>query len=85
MRLPRIAEPLRHRDFRLLWTGQTLSLLGSFVSNIAYPFQILQLGGSAVELGTLVSLYAGSSRTVASAGWPKRCVDPASHPSIRSS
>jgi hypothetical protein len=36
MRLPRIVEPLRHRDFRLLWTGQTLTLLGSFVSNIAY-------------------------------------------------
>lgn len=31
------------------------------MSNIAYPFQILQLGGSALELGTLVSLYAGSS------------------------
>jgi DHA3 family tetracycline resistance protein-like MFS transporter len=61
MRLPRIVEPLRHRDFRLLWTGQTLTLLGTFVSNIAYPFQILQLGGSALELGTLVSLYAGSS------------------------
>jgi len=61
VRLPRIVEPLRHRDFRLLWTGQTLTLLGTFVSNIAYPFQILQLGGSALELGTLVSLYAGSS------------------------
>jgi DHA3 family tetracycline resistance protein-like MFS transporter len=61
MPLPRIVEPLRHRDFRLLWTGQTLTLLGTFVSNIAYPFQILQLGGSALELGTLVSLYAGSS------------------------
>lgn len=61
MRLPRIIEPLRHRDFRLLWTGQTLTLLGTFVSNIAYPFQILQLGGSALELGTLVSLYAGAS------------------------
>jgi MFS family permease len=61
MRLPRIVEPLRHRDFRLLWTGQTLTLLGTFVSNIAYPFQILELGGSALELGTLVSFYAGSS------------------------
>jgi MFS family permease len=61
LRLPRIIEPLRHRDFRLLWTGQTLTLLGSFVSNIAYPFQVLQLGGSALELGTLVSAYTGSS------------------------
>src|SRR5207302_1714130 len=36
MRLPRIVQPLRHRDFRLLWTGQTLTLLGSFVSYVAY-------------------------------------------------
>jgi MFS family permease len=61
VRLPRIVEPLRHRDFRLLWTGQTLTLLGSFVSNIAYPFQVLQLGGSALELGALVSAFTGSS------------------------
>ena len=61
MRVPRIVEPLRHRDFRLLWSGQTLTLLGSFVSNIAYPFQVLLLGGSALELGVLVSAYTGAS------------------------
>ena len=61
MRIPRIVEPLRHRDFRLLWTGQTLTLLGSFVSNIAYPFQVLQLGGSALELGAFVSAFTGAS------------------------
>jgi DHA3 family tetracycline resistance protein-like MFS transporter len=61
VRLPRIVEPLRHRDFRLLWTGQTLTLLGSFVSNIAYPFQVLQLGGSALELGGFVSAFTGAS------------------------
>ena len=61
MRLPRIVEPLRHRDFRLLWAGQTLTLLGSFVSNIAYPFQVLQLGGSALELGAFVSAFTGAS------------------------
>jgi DHA3 family tetracycline resistance protein-like MFS transporter len=61
VRLPRIVEPLRHRDFRLLWTGQTLTLLGSFVSNIAFPFQVLQLGGSALELGAFVSAFTGAS------------------------
>jgi DHA3 family tetracycline resistance protein-like MFS transporter len=61
VRLPRIVEPLRHRDFRLLWTGQSLTLLGSFVSNIAYPFQVLQLGGTALELGVLVSIFTASS------------------------
>ncbi|MBI2773503.1 MAG: MFS transporter [Chloroflexi bacterium] len=61
MKLPRIAEPLRHRDFRLLWIGQTVTLLGTSISNVAFPFQILQLGGSAVELGTFISVYAVSS------------------------
>lgn len=61
MRVPRVFEPLRHRDFRLLWTGQTLTLLGSFVSQVAYPFQIIQLGGSALELGALASIYTASS------------------------
>jgi MFS family permease len=61
MRIPRIIEPLRHRDFRLLWIGQTLTMLGSFVSQIAYPFQVLALGGSALELGVLVSIYMASS------------------------
>ena len=60
MRLPRVFVPLRHRDFRLLWTGQTLSQLGSFVSNVAFPFQLLQLGGSALELGTLVSIFGAA-------------------------
>lgn len=58
LRLPRIAEPLRHRDFRLLWVGQTCTLFGTFVTNVAYPFQVLDLGGSAAEIGILVAIYA---------------------------
>lgn len=58
MKLPRIAEPLRHRDFRLLWVGQTFTLFGTFVTNVAYPFQVLLLGGTPLELGILVSVYA---------------------------
>jgi DHA3 family tetracycline resistance protein-like MFS transporter len=58
MRIPRIAEPLRHRDFRLLWIGQTFTIFGTFVTNVAYPFQVLRLGGSATELGLLVSIYS---------------------------
>jgi DHA3 family tetracycline resistance protein-like MFS transporter len=55
-----VFDPLRHRDFRLLWVGQTLSMIGSFVSNVAFPFQLLQLGGSALELGTLVSIFGSA-------------------------
>lgn len=61
MRLPRLVLPLRHRDFRLLWLGQTLTLFGTFVSNVAWPFQLLQLGGSALELGTLVSVFTAAN------------------------
>jgi len=63
VRLPRVVDPLRHRDFRLLWTGQTLTMLGTFVSNVAFPFQLLQLGGSALELGTLVSIFGAANLT----------------------
>jgi MFS family permease len=51
MRLSRALEPLAHRDFRLLWTGQAISLLGNFVHGVALPFQILALGGGPLELG----------------------------------
>lgn len=56
MRLPRIAEPLRHRDFRLLWTGQTLSLFGSWMRVVAVPFQIFALGGSVSEIGITAAI-----------------------------
>ena len=58
MRLPRIVEPLRHRDFRLLWTGQTVSMVGNFVHGVALPFQILALHGSPLQLGTGFAIFA---------------------------
>jgi hypothetical protein len=45
-----IVRPLRHRDFRLLWFGQTVSAFGNAIFGFALPFQILALGGSAVQL-----------------------------------
>ena len=51
MRLPQVFVPLRHRDFRLLWTGQLVSVLGDMIHSVALPFQLLALGGGAVELG----------------------------------
>ena len=58
MRLPRILEPLRHRDFRLLWTGQTISIFGDFIHGVALPFQILALGGGALEIGLWGALFS---------------------------
>src|SRR2546421_10859413 len=61
MRLPRVLEPLRHRDFRLLWTGQTISAFGNFIHGVALPFQILELGGGALELGIWGAAFSVST------------------------
>jgi MFS family permease len=45
----------RHRDFRLLFIGQGLSLLGSMVTYVAVPFQAYDLSGSSLTVG-LISL-----------------------------
>lgn len=60
-RWPRLLIPLRHRDFRLLWTGQTVSSFGSHVQGIAMPFQLLALGASPLQLGIAVALDTLSS------------------------
>lgn len=51
-------HPLRHRDFRLLWIGQSVSLLGNAIYGVALPFQILDLGGTPVQLGAGYAVYA---------------------------
>lgn len=53
-----LLEPLRHRNFRLLWAGQTISFFGNALYRIALPFQVFALGGSAAQLGLA---YAASS------------------------
>lgn len=42
----KLLRPLRHRDFRLLWTGTTLSLLGDGVLLVALAWQAYQLSNS---------------------------------------
>lgn len=42
-----------NRDFTLLWSGQAISMLGSRVTTLAYPFLILSLGYSAAAAGTV--------------------------------
>ena len=43
----------RHRDFRLLFTGQALSLFGSQVTFVAVPYQTFQLTHSTLAVGLL--------------------------------
>jgi MFS family permease len=46
----RLFEPLRERDFALLWAGTLVSLLGDGIYLVALPFAVLDLDGSATDL-----------------------------------
>lgn len=47
-------EPLRrHRDFRLLWSGQLVSMFGGMITMVAVPFQIFRLTHSSFAVGLL--------------------------------
>jgi MFS family permease len=49
---------LRHRDFRLLVAGTASSSLGNSITPIALAFAVLDLGGSATDLGLVVGAFA---------------------------
>jgi MFS family permease len=49
-------HPLRVRDFRLLWIGESVSLLGDQFYIIALPWLVLQVTGNALALGTIMAL-----------------------------
>ena len=52
--------PLRFPAYRLLLAGQTVSSFGSSLTPVALAFAVLELGGSATELGLVVAAYAGA-------------------------
>jgi len=51
MRLPRRVGPLHEREFRLLYAGQAVSLLGDALVPVALAFAVIDLTGSAADLG----------------------------------
>ncbi|HMM43445.1 MAG TPA: MFS transporter [Thermomicrobiales bacterium] len=44
---------LRHRDYRYIWMGQFVSMLGTQMHAAALSWQVYELTGSAVQLGLL--------------------------------
>lgn len=52
------ASPLSVRNFRLLWIGESVSLLGDQFYMIALPWLVLQITGSALALGGVLALAA---------------------------
>ncbi|MDX6482234.1 MAG: transporter, family, tetracycline resistance protein, partial [Gaiellaceae bacterium] len=61
-RRPRIFHALEHRDFRLLWSGQTVSLIGNTAFITALGWRTFTMAGSA-KLGFV--LVAESVSTLA--------------------
>jgi len=61
---------LRHRNFRLFWFGQCISLIGTWMQNIGQAWLVLEMTNSALKLSivtmvqflpvTLFSLWAGT-------------------------
>ena len=47
--------PLREREFRLLFAGRTVSLLGSAIAPVALAFAVLDLTGSKTDLGLILA------------------------------
>ena len=51
-------EVLGNRDFRLLWIGEGVSVLGDHFYMIALPWLVLQLTGDSLAMGTVLALAA---------------------------
>lgn len=47
---------LRHRDFRLFWGGQLVSLVGTWMQSVGQAWLVLELTGSAFQLGLVNAL-----------------------------
>jgi MFS family permease len=60
---PNLLRPLRVRDFRLLFSGETISVLGDYFHFVALAWLTLQLTGSGLALGSVL-MVSGIPRAV---------------------
>jgi predicted MFS family arabinose efflux permease len=78
MRFPPALRALDHRDFRLFWFGQGISVMGSWMQTVGQAWLVLELTGSPFKLGLVSALQFGPLllfSLVAGAlidRWPKR-------------
>jgi MFS family permease len=59
---------VRHRNFRLYWTGQIVSLVGTWMQTVSQPWLVLLLGGSPIQLGAVLALQFAPSLALAPLG-----------------
>ena len=78
--LQRALTSFRHRNYRLYWSGQAISLLGTWMQNIGQAWLVLALTHSAWQLGMVGALQALPILLFSLLGgvfadrWPKRSV-----------
>jgi predicted MFS family arabinose efflux permease len=53
MTFPSGLRALNHRDFRLFWSGQLVSLVGTWMQSVAQSWLVLQLSDSPLRLGLI--------------------------------
>src|SRR4029078_7075274 len=51
--MPKLTRALRHRNYRLFFTGQSLSLVGTWITRVATSWLVYRLTGSALLLGVV--------------------------------
>ena len=50
---PHIARALAHKNFRLFFSGQSVSLVGTWITRVATSWLVYRLTGSAFLLGVV--------------------------------
>jgi MFS family permease len=56
------------RNYRLYWTGQVISLIGTWMQQVSLPWLVLVLGGSGLQLGFVAVLQFGPAMLLAPFG-----------------
>jgi MFS family permease len=59
MPLPVALRAFRYRDFRLFWTGQLISLVGTWMQSVGQAWVVLEITGSPFKLGVITALQFG--------------------------
>jgi MFS family permease len=59
---------VRHRNFRLYWIGQIVSLVGTWMQSVSQPWLVLLLHGSPIQLGVVLALQFAPALALAPLG-----------------
>jgi len=59
MPFPKGLRALNHRDYRLFWTGQLVSLIGTWMQSVGQSWLVLELTNSPFKLGLIGTLQFG--------------------------